>query len=1114
MADITVNLSNGVIQYYNRTTYRNTGSGTSGGSSAGAEAQAKAATPDPDYPTVLSGGNSSSTDKYFGLKDEGIDVTTSASKTGSFYTGTCTKTHTGFASQMKINFALPSGVTVSNIGSVSLKFNCSTSWTSGGIDFGVFAPKNSSSVQEQYWQYNDSNAPFSSTLKTFQITGGTTSINIDITDVFKQCITTTKGWITLGREAIKANETKLVTITSNPIITYTLAYTSCGAPTSVSVGTSIQKPGGTVTLSWSGATAGTNNAIKGYKIYYTSAASSTAPTTSSTCIDLSSNTSTSYSFSVPSNATRGNYYTFKVLTIGTVSGYNSSISSTSANFRVNSLPAAPSVTASPAMIKSSGSTTVNFTVTAGSDTNTSQTKTLYYATSASGTKYSFTSPLSVSLSNAATYYFWTYDGIEYSSSKSVSISKNTAPAINSITMSAVATFAPTVRNGYVKNINGSAIVNKEGMSYQWKLLVASGVNGTNFNTVTNISTNTSLSNIDVTSYGATFNTAYKLRLVVTDSLGETTYADSGTIYGIPAAPTILNVFNQKDDSDVGNANSSHFGKDIRIKYSENNTGCTKQLQYSTSSTFASGVTTINLSGTTQSDVDLNSLTRNTTYYFRVVFTCNSKTSVSSSFSRTRETDITPSIGTISTFKPYTTSSIIISFTNQPVAWAVANDVPTSYSDIYTIQFEYSGRNISVGISQAENKSGTVTMTLDTANIPTSGTGSWAYLINNSTNAPNSSYTVALKVIAKNGFNTPFPSTKNVTINFVEGVISTGTPTLKIQEKMTSGSTTATYYVEIPLSYNNKTQLARFHIFQGENLRVEITGVQCYANQKATIYFMLGSTVLGQTSIAGSEWSGSGRIYTLNSVKTIDYIVPANTQTDYSNGVRDFSIKVVLANGQSKLSTESGQSNGNLNTCIHYRFYPNAINFKITGVNANETSLSWTCTDFGGYTQDSAYGNSYSSITVQPKYSINNSTYTDLDDIYTITDVDKTNKGGTIDNRTISSISGDVIYFGVVLKLTLALQGVYDGAVPTLASGYDQTYSYTYNNLYNYYRATPNILYGKNFFVLNSNFPRSNANMLMEIKETQTRNTIYVGSGDTAGTLEITTDGLVIDCGSW
>ncbi len=1113
MADITVDLSSGTIQYYHKTTYRNTNS-SDGATASEAKANAAAATEYPGYPTVTNGGSSSSTDKYFGLKDEGTTVTTSSSKVPGYYVGTCTKTHTGFASQMKINFTLPSGITVSNIGSVSLKFNCSTSWASGGVDFGVFAPKDSSSVQEQYWQYNDSSAPFSSTLKTFQITGGTTSINIDITDVFKQCITTTKGWITLGREAVRASETKLVTITSNPIITYTLAYTSCSAPTSVSVGTSIQKPGGTVTLTWSGATAGTNNAIKGYKIYYTSAASSTAPTTSSTCIDLSSNTSTSYSFSVPSNATRGNYYTFKVLTIGTVSGYNSSISSTSANFRVNSLPAAPSVTASPTMIKSSGSTTVNFTVTAGSDTNTSQTKILYYSTSESGAKTKITSsPVSVSLSNAATYYFWTSDGIEYSSSTSVSISKNTAPAINSITMTAVATFVPTVRNGYVKNINGSATVNKVGMSYQWKLLVASGVNGTNFNTITNISTNTSLSNIDVTNYGATFNTAYKLRLVVTDSLGETAQADSSTIYGIPAAPTISNVFNQKDDSDVGNANSSHFGRYIRIKYSENNTGCTRQLQYSTSNTFASGVTTINLSGTSYSDVDLNSLTRNTTYYFRVVFTCNSKTSTSSTFSRTREADITPSIGTISTFKPYTTSSITISFTNQPVAWAVANDVPTSYSSIYTIQFEYSGRNISVGISSATNSSGTVTMTLNTANIPTSGNGSWAYLINNSTNAPNSSYTVALKVIAKNGFNTSFSSTKNVTVNFVEGVISTGTPTLKIQEKVTSGSTTATYYVEIPSSYNNKTQLERFHIFQGENLRVEITGVQCYANQTATIYFMLGSTVLGQTSIAGNEWSMSGRIYTLSQAKTIDYIVPANTQAAYSNGVRDFSINVVLANGQSKLSTASGQSNGNLNTCIHYRFYPNAINFKITGVNANETSLSWTCTDFGGYTSASAYGNSYSSITVQPKYSINNSTYTDLNGIYTITDADKTNKGGTIE-RTISSINGDIIYFGAVLKLTLALQGVYDGAVPTLASGYDQTYSYTYNNLYNYYRATPNILYGKNFFVLNSNSPRSNANMLMEIKETQTRNTIYVGSGDTAGTLEITTGGLVIDCGSW
>jgi hypothetical protein len=58
------------------------------------------------------------------------------------------------------------------------------------------------------------------------------------------------------------------------------------------------------------------------------------------------------------------------------------------------LPNAPNVQVDKSRIKFTGSTTINFTVTPGSDPDISQTKTLYYATSSTGTKYKFTSPLS------------------------------------------------------------------------------------------------------------------------------------------------------------------------------------------------------------------------------------------------------------------------------------------------------------------------------------------------------------------------------------------------------------------------------------------------------------------------------------------------------------------------------------------------------------------------------------------------------------------------------------------------------------------------------------------------------------------------------------------------
>jgi hypothetical protein len=87
---------------------------------------------------------------------------------------------------------------------------------------------------------------------------------------------------------------------------------------------------------------------------------------------------------------------------------------------------------------------------------------------------------------------------------------------------------------------------------------------------------------------------------------------------------------------------------------------------------------------------------------------------------------------------------------------------------------------------------------------------------------------------------------------------------------------------------------------------------------------------------------------------------------YSSNVRDYSVKVVLANGNSKLSTDSGQSNGNLNTCFHSRFEPSAINFALSSV--TENNWTWTCTDWGSLNSSTKYSNDYSSVKVQFKTS--------------------------------------------------------------------------------------------------------------------------------------------------
>ena len=102
-----------------------------------------------------------------------------------------------------------------------------------------------------------------------------------------------------------------LTITYNPI-------TAVSAPTSVSLSSTSAAPGASVTLSWSGAKAGTNNAISGYHIYRRN----TLVTTSYTHIASVTSTATSGSYTVTAPTVMGGKYTYAVYTLG-AAGMNS-----------------------------------------------------------------------------------------------------------------------------------------------------------------------------------------------------------------------------------------------------------------------------------------------------------------------------------------------------------------------------------------------------------------------------------------------------------------------------------------------------------------------------------------------------------------------------------------------------------------------------------------------------------------------------------------------------------------------------------------------------------------------------------------------------------------------
>ena len=185
--------------------------------------------------------------------------------------------------------SIPSGATIN-----SVQFS-SSSWGSGSImriDCGGVSFKTSSSI-------STSNVyPGGSLTATFvyKATGGVPGTSWQGTK------SSTAGWTG-------------ITLT----VSYTEPLTAPYAPSSVSVSPSMAFPGETVTLSWSGASGGTNNPIRGYTIYKSTTSSSSGFSVFQTV--SSSASSGSITFTAPTEGT--SYY--KVMTTGSAS--NSSMSS-------------------------------------------------------------------------------------------------------------------------------------------------------------------------------------------------------------------------------------------------------------------------------------------------------------------------------------------------------------------------------------------------------------------------------------------------------------------------------------------------------------------------------------------------------------------------------------------------------------------------------------------------------------------------------------------------------------------------------------------------------------------------------------------------------------------
>ena len=177
--------------------------------------------------------------------------------------------------------------------------------------------------------------------------------------------------VTIGERSSSGQSSATATVTSK-------VYTACTAPTAVTVSAALANIGASITLSWSGASAGTNNPIASYTVYRSTSVDGAYEALS---------TLAGTSLSVSAHAAQSSSYFYKVAANGTKAGYSSGLSAAYAALKTNSSPTAPtSFSASPTVYES-GDITLAWSGAADTDGNISKYF-VQYATSADGSAWS------------------------------------------------------------------------------------------------------------------------------------------------------------------------------------------------------------------------------------------------------------------------------------------------------------------------------------------------------------------------------------------------------------------------------------------------------------------------------------------------------------------------------------------------------------------------------------------------------------------------------------------------------------------------------------------------------------------------------------------------------
>lgn len=286
---------------------------------------------------------------------------------------------------------------------------------------------NVSDLEKIYFTYNYSNTATWHTLGTKTIT---------ITDPSVRSVVLSGAWHSVRTNWTPGDIETTVTIGDDVL---PVLKTACTAPTSITVkgltsnSTTTVIPSETIEISWTGAKGGVNNSITGYDVYINCTNNGTIPEEGQAGVFYTSTNKTSLNITNSSLAlTRGYKIRVKIRTKGDDTNYYSEFRASN-SIQINQLPSPP-VAISKTVLSGITSTTISVSAGAMNSGFSRSTQNIYYSTSKDGNaKQEYNSATSFTLGNqgeSKDFYFWTFDGKEFSNSYTIAtITRNLAPAI-------------------------------------------------------------------------------------------------------------------------------------------------------------------------------------------------------------------------------------------------------------------------------------------------------------------------------------------------------------------------------------------------------------------------------------------------------------------------------------------------------------------------------------------------------------------------------------------------------------------------------------------------------------------------------------------------------------